>query len=83
MKSRAEVVSGDGGALSLVRLLPEGVTIVDVVGYVAKLQGTLVFKLCYFTLSNNERIYVEGEHDCAYLDGANAALSEAQLKVLE
>jgi hypothetical protein len=67
VKTLAEVTGSRDYLVSLAKLLPEGVTIVDVEGMVVKDFGDPCFQLVHIVLSDGKRIDVEGEHDLPYL----------------
>lgn len=81
MKTKAEVETGDGYSVSLAKLLPEGVTIVDVTGYVSREFCDPCFKLCRLVLSTGEHVFIEGEHDFPYLTKCES-LPDEQLEAL-
>lgn len=70
MKKRADVTT-EGDWLSLSKMLPDGVTIQDIVGHVSTEFGDPVFQLFKIVLSNGELIFVEGEHDMPYLSSSS------------
>lgn len=81
MKTAAEVlVDGQDFYLSLLKMLPEGVTIKDIQGHVTYEFGEPSFKLCNVLLSNGKTIGVEGEHDYPYLTEI-PGVSPAQMQV--
>lgn len=68
MKTRAEVMAdGSDYLLSLSKLLPEGVSISDITGWISNEFGDPVFKVSFVVLSNGDTVSVEGEHDLPYL----------------
>lgn len=80
IKTKAEV-SVDKYRISFSRLLPEGVTIKDLVGYVSRETREPVFAISKLVLSNGEEVWVEGMHDMAYL-GLCDSLATGQLEAL-
>ncbi len=76
-KTQKEVrVDGHDFYLSLMKMLPEGVIIQDIHGYVTNEFDEPSFKLCRMVLSNGKIIGVEGEHDYPYLTGIPGVSNE-------
>lgn len=69
-------------AISLNKLLNSKV--VDIEGYVSTEFGDPTFKVCRLVLENGQVIFVEGEHDIAYIiDEDVEGLKQEQLAALE
>jgi hypothetical protein len=83
MKTLSEVQNADRYTISLAKLLPDGVTIADAWGYVTSEFGrdNLVFQVSRIVLSDGTIIFLEAEHDMAYL-GPTQLVSQDQMRLL-
>ena len=83
MRTRADViVPGSDYLVSYARLLPDGVSIVDLVGYITNEFDEPVFKLCRLVLSTGDTVSIEGEHDLPYLC-EDRPLPKGQLEAIQ
>ncbi len=75
MKKQADVlVDGSDYLLSFKKMIPEGVSIVDIQGYMDT--QYMVFKICFVVLSDGTTVIAGGEHDCPYLEDIPGASEE-------
>jgi hypothetical protein len=84
MKTLKDVQCDDNDFMSLAKMLPDGVTIKDIVGMRTAEFGAPMFQLCWVLLSDGTKVFVGGEHDmpfleeCEHLDGLLEELAETE-----
>ncbi len=80
MKTKSEIFSIDGGGCSFSKLT--GKTIKDLIGHVSRASTDVpVFKINTIDFTDGSHVWMEGEHDCAYVPSGKL-ISEEQMESL-